>query len=47
MLIMPGHYGDKKSKGKQPTGQLKLNMRKMPPAVQKKLLQAMKKKRRG
>ena len=42
MLIMPGHYGDKK---KKPTGQLKLNMKKMPPEVQKRLMAAMKKKK--
>jgi len=45
MLIMPGHYGDKK-KGKKPTGQLKLNMQKMPPEVQKRLLKAMQKKKK-
>ena len=45
MLIMPGHYGDKK-KGKKPTGQLKLNMKKMPPEVQKRLMEAMKKKKK-
>ena len=43
MLIMPGHYGDKK----KPTGQLKLNMKKMPPKVQKRLMDAMKRKRQG
>ena len=37
---MPGHYGKKK-----PTGQLKLNMQKMPLEVQKKLMEAMKKKK--
>jgi hypothetical protein len=42
MLIMPGHYGKKK-----PTGQLKLNMKKMPPAVQKRLMEAMKRKKQG
>ena len=47
MLIMPGHYGDKKKKGKKPTGQLKLNMKKMPPKVQKRLMEAMKKKKRS
>ena len=72
MLIMPGHYGDKKKKrpskmmpqsfpkpktkkattpkartGSFPTGQLKMNMKKMPPAVQKRLMQAMKRKRQG
>jgi hypothetical protein len=41
MLIMPGHYGKKK-----PTGQLKLNMKKMPPEVQKRLMEAMKKKKK-
>jgi hypothetical protein len=30
---------------KKATGQLKLNMKKMPPVVQKRLMQAMKKKR--
>ena len=40
---MPGHYGDKK---KKPTGQLKLNMKKMPPKVQKRLMEAMKKKKK-
>ena len=43
MLTMPGHYGDKK---KKPTGQLKLNMKKMPPEVQKRLMDAMKKKKK-
>ena len=72
MLIMPGHYGDKKKKrpskmmpqsfpkpkakkaptpkartGSFPTGQLKMNMKKMPPAVQKRLMEAMKRKRQG
>ena len=42
MLIMPGHYGDHK----KPKGQLKLNMKKMPPEVQKKLMAAMKKKKK-
>jgi hypothetical protein len=79
MLIMPGHYGNKKkkrapsarptkSKGpvmkavkaaaigapgiaaakgvKKVTGQLKMNMKKMPPAVQKRLMQAMKRKKK-
>ena len=35
---MPGHYGDRRPKGKRPSGQLKLNMQKMPPEVQKKLM---------
>ena len=39
---MPGHYGDKK----KPKGQLKLNMKKMPPEVQKRLMDAMKKKKK-
>ena len=43
---MPGHYGDKTPKGKKPTGQLKLNMKKMPPKVQKRLMDAMKKKKK-
>ena len=73
MLIMPGHYGDKKKKrpskmmpqsfpkpskvkraerpkartGSFPTGQLKMNMKKMPPAVQKRLMNAMKRKSQG
>ena len=38
---MPGHYGKNK-----PTGQLKLNMKKMPPAVQRRLMAAMKKKKK-
>lgn len=38
---MPGHYGDHK----KPKGQLKLNMKKMPPEVQKRLMEAMKKKK--
>ena len=29
-----------------PTGQLKMNMKKMPPAVQKRLMQAMKRKKK-
>ena len=45
MLIMPGHYGDKKKK--RPSGQLKMNMKKMPPAVQKRLMDAMKRKKQG
>ena len=54
MLIMPmgpGTYGSQvgrpKKKGKKPTGQLKMNMKKMPPAVQKRLMDAMKRKRQG
>ena len=72
MLIMPGHYGDKKKKrpskmmpqsfpkpkakkattpkartGSFPTGQLKLNMQKMPPKVKKRLMDAMKRKKQG
>ena len=39
---MPGHYGDQK----KPKGQLKLNMKKMPPEVQKRLMDAMKKKKK-
>ena len=42
MLIMPGHYGDKR----KPKGQLKLNMKKMPPKVQRRLMEAMKKKKK-
>ena len=84
MLIMPGHYGNKKKKrvpstrptkskgpvmkgakamakaavvgplaadvgraARKATGQLKMNMKKMPPAVQKRLMDAMKRKRQG
>ena len=35
----------KKPMPRKPTGQLKLNMQKMPPAVQKKLMAAMRKKK--
>ena len=41
MLIMPGHYGNNK-----PTGRLKLNMKKMPPEVQRRLMAAMKRKKK-
>ena len=47
---MPGHYGTKKKKAPQksaPTGQLKMNMKKMPPAVRKRLMDAMKRKKQG
>ena len=37
---------DQKKKGTKPTGQLKVNMKKMPPAVQKRLMNAMKKKKK-
>ena len=85
MLIMPGHYENKKKKrapsarptkskgpvmkgvknaaqaagvigplahpaakaARKVTGQLKMNMKKMPPAVQKRLMDAMKRKRQG
>ena len=52
MLIMPmgpGTYGSQKGrpKKKKPTGQLKVNMKKMPPKVQKRLMEAMKKKKRS
>ena len=52
MLIMPmgpGTYGSKKGRPskKKPTGQLKMNMKKMPPEVQKRLMQAMKRKKQG
>ena len=50
MLIMPmgpGTYGSKKGRPKKkPTGQLKVNMKKMPPEVQKRLMDAMKKKKK-
>ena len=49
MLIMPmgpGTYGSQKGiPKKKPNGQLKLNMKKMPPQVQKRLMQAMRKKK--
>lgn len=56
MLIMPmgkGTYGSqmgrppkkKKPMPRKPTGQLKLNMQKMPPAVQKRLKAAMRNKK--
>ena len=42
----PGTYGSQKGRPKKKaTGQLKLNMKKMPPLVQKRLMQAMKKKK--
>ena len=37
---MPGHYGRRTS------GQLKLNMKKMPPEVQRRLMAAMKRKKK-
>ena len=84
MLIMPGHYGNKKKKrapsarptkskgpvmrgvknaaqaagvigplahpaakaAKKATGQLKMNMQKMPPVVRKRLMDAMKRKKK-
>ena len=57
MLIMapmgPGTYGSQMGRppkkktpmARKPTGQLKLNMQKMPPAVQKRLKAAMRKKK--
>lgn len=51
MLIMPmgpGTYGSQKGRPKKkPTGQLKMNMKKMPPKVQKRLMDAMKRKKQG
>ena len=54
MLIMPmgpGTYGSQKGrpkkKGTKPTGQLKVNMQKMPPKVKKRLMDAMKRKKQG
>ena len=42
----PGTYGSQKGRPKKkPTGQLKVNMKKMPPEVQKRLMDAMKKKK--
>ena len=50
MLIMPmvpGTYGSQKGRPKKkPTGQLKVNMKKMPPEVQKRLMDAIKKKKK-
>ena len=46
MPMGPGTYGSQKGRTKKkPTGQLKLNMKKMPPAVQKRLKAAMRKKK--
>ena len=49
MLIMPmgpGTYGSQKGRPKKkPTGQLKLNMKTMPPQVQKRLMKAMRNKK--
>ena len=54
----PGTYGSQKGRPKKkersakartgsfPTGQLKMNMKKMPTAVQKRLMQAMKRKKK-
>ena len=42
-----GTYGSQKGRPKKkPSGQLKVNMKKMPPAVQKRLMDAMKKKKK-
>ena len=47
MPMGPGTYGSQKGRPKKkPTGQLKLNMKKMPPEVQKRLMEAMKKKKK-
>ena len=50
MLIMPmgpGTYGSQKGRPKKKlTGQLKLNMKKMPPVVRKRLMDAMKRKKK-
>ena len=58
MPMRPGTYGSQKGRPKKkersskartgsfPTGQLKMNMKKMPPAVQKRLMQAMKRKKK-
>ena len=46
MPMGPGTYGSQKGRPKKkPSGQLKVNMKKMPPAVRQRLMQAMKKKR--
>jgi len=48
MPMGPGTYGSKKGRPKKkPTGQLKMNMKKMPTAVQKRIMDAMKRKRQG
>ena len=47
MPMGPGTYGSQKGRPKKkPSGQLKVNMKKMPPAVQKRLMDAMKKKKK-
>ena len=48
MPMGKGTYGSQVGRPKKkPTGQLKLNMQKMPPKVQKRLKDAMKRKRQG
>ena len=48
MPMGPGTYGSQKGRPKKkPTGQLKVNMKKMPPEVRKRLMEAMKKKKRS
>ena len=42
-----GRPKQKRKPARKPTGQLKLNMKKMPPEVQKRLMEAMKKKKRS
>ena len=50
----PGTYGSqmgrppkkKKPMARKPTGQLKMNMQKMPPVVRKRLMDAMKRKKK-
>ena len=48
MPMGPGTYGSQQGRPKKkPTGQLKLNMKKMPPQVQKRLMKAMRNKKYG
>ena len=47
MPMGPGTYGSQKGRPKKkPSGQLKVNMKKMPPEVQKRLMDAIKKKKK-
>ena len=50
MPMGKGTYGSQvgrpKKKDRKPTGQLKVNMKKMPPEVQKRLMDAMSKKKK-
>jgi len=49
MPMGPGTYGSQMGRPKKkqkPTGQLKMNMQKMPPIVKKRLMDAMKRKKK-